>query len=173
MPTTNDMSAWNKVPHTQDGGDLRIPHEAWRTVKAAGTTVNSTEAVYAANYGDFAGTEPLRYRKDPLGYVHLWGSVTKSGGAPAANDNILTLPKGYWPAANATTMGYFFSCPTNKLTGAAGTPSIFLVVNVQTGSSAYGTLQIRFSAAGLAAGDRIVLDPICFRAEDDDLRIAR
>jgi hypothetical protein len=118
------------------GGNATVPMDTWHSVGAAGEPAFTNSWV---NYGD---ARIARFRKDPLGKVHVNGLI-KSGtiGATA-----FKLPAGYWPMAE---LG--FATPANGTYGqVAVLPDGSVVPN--GGSNAYHFLdEITFDTGTVTA----------------------
>ncbi len=130
---------------------LRGPKGDRGTVAAQAASPESFHVVGAArqptfqnswsNYGN--GFAPAAFYKDPLGRVHLKGTITHGGASTVA----FTLPVGYRPPESVAFAA----------TAGTGTPK---TVSVKVGSD--GTVFIFNS--GVTGGDPVSLDPVSFRA---------
>ena len=76
------------------------------------------QPAYPANWGTYAGTEPMGYFKDSLGIVHLKGNLSRTSGGVGVGIpvDLMTLPAGFRPA-----LSQYFELYSNN---AAGSPDV-------------------------------------------------
>lgn len=104
-----------------------VTPEPWHYVGAAG------EPAFLTGWANYpGGYQPLRFMKDPHGFVHVEGEIQASAGAAV---DVFTLPAGYRPGVS------FQEFPASYWNGSAYTLGIF-----QLRGSMAGTLPGTFRA---------------------------
>lgn len=111
--------------------------EPWKLVNTNGST-------FGANIGHWGNGSVVKFRKDPMGKVHVAGRLSPTG-AIAQLSTLLTLPLGYRPALNDPE-GFF--C-TGSINGAV---------------TVFDNGVFRWEGATMAAGSFLYLSPISYFA---------
>jgi hypothetical protein len=131
-----------------DEATLALGAEPWHEVPAPGFAFGACEGSFGTPWSNFdpSGNSTAAVFRDPIGIVHLKGTVKCSAG-PDAGASILTLPAGYRPALveNFPSIGNDGGIQTISVSQTAG------AVNLATG------------AANVAAGEALYLDGISWR----------
>lgn len=123
-----------------------VAPEPWHTVGAAG------EPAFLNGWANAAsGANPLRFMKDPHGFVHIAGMLTA-----AANVDVFVLPPGYRPDVQ------YAQIPLTYWNGSAVVASL---AQIRGSLATQGAFRLYSSASGTpAAGNEFYVDGITFRA---------
>lgn len=122
--------------------DVQTNFEALQAWSVSPAWITPTPTSPYTNFG--AGLVPLRYLKDPLGFVHLEGFVALNAATSGAT--LLTLPAGYRPSLTIEVPASLRTAGNNAPMGFVQVESSGVVMPGWTGTPTVAGFSVSFLA---------------------------